>query len=206
MFMTHESLKLANTLQPILRNMLNEHGQMLQQHHTKGDEDFLISKTITAISTALKSGEQPTSEPVKVDEQVECHSGCTEHVCRAEDGTFVDIIAKVIADNSVKGWSGANYMADKILKEIEPLLRKAPKPESPATPNQGKVSVEERCSPYNRQKWAETIARYFAGYSFSKHESRQCLGLVDVLIANGVSFPTPPAQAEESRNQLNIKE
>jgi len=59
--MTHiEALKLADTLVPVLRNMLNEHGQMLQQHHTKGDEDFLISKTITAIDTALKSGEQDT--------------------------------------------------------------------------------------------------------------------------------------------------
>ena len=47
-----------------------------------------------------------------------------------------------------------------------------------------------RFSPMQRQELAEKIARYFAGYSFSRHEAAQCLGLVDVLIADGTLAAT----------------
>lgn len=38
-----------NLLLPILRNMLNERGQMLERKHTVGDENFLMTKTIEKI-------------------------------------------------------------------------------------------------------------------------------------------------------------
>lgn len=53
-----------NALQPILRAMLNEHDQMIQQPHTTGDEDFLVSKIITRIIPHMA-----THKPVMVDVQ-----------------------------------------------------------------------------------------------------------------------------------------
>lgn len=62
-------------------------------------------------------------EAAKASEQpVECHSGCTEHVCRAEDGTFVEIVAKSI-EREATIWSGPNRLADIAVKALEPHLR-----------------------------------------------------------------------------------
>jgi hypothetical protein len=49
--------------------------------------------------------------------------------------------------------------------------------------------------PSQREKLAEEIAAYFAGYSFSRHEWKQCLGLVDVLLVRGYKI-NPPSNKE----------
>ena len=59
---------------------------------------------------------------------VECHSGCTEYVCRAEDGTFVAIVAAAIEEKATI-WSGPNTLAAIAVKALEPYMRH-PKRES----------------------------------------------------------------------------
>lgn len=43
-----------------------------------------------------------------------------------------------------------------------------------------------RYSPYERETLAKECATYFAGYSHSRHEINQCLGLIDVLISKNL--------------------
>ena len=48
-----------------------------------------------------------------------------------------------------------------------------------------------------RQELAEECARYFSGYSFSRHELAQCLGLIDVLISkNLIAKPSKNTEIE----------
>jgi hypothetical protein len=69
-----------------------------------------------------------------------------------------------------------------------------------------RVSVD-KWSLIARQELAEKIVRYFAGYSFNKHELVQCLGLVDVLIADKAispysAHPTQPAVTQETLDKV----
>lgn len=169
-----------------------------------------LDKVNEAIDTALKSAEQdewsPPLRPKGTQAGKDFTFGFnTSEPVGVDKWTLHDVTMMLTRRIFIHGWDdsptaeakwekdflisqGADW--EKLIANSKPMMREA-------TPNQVKVSVDERRSPHDRQKWAETIARYFAGYSFSRHESAQCFGLVDVLIANGVSFPTPPAQAEE---------
>lgn len=59
------------------------------------------------------------------------------------------------------------------------------------------LDVEPRLSPHERLTLARDAARYFAGYSFSKHEESQCAGLVDALLSKGYKITPPATQGEK---------
>ena len=52
----------------------------------------------------------------------ECHAGCTKHVCRIEDGSFTEMVAKAIAKR-LPSWGYVNTAAEVAIKTLEPYLR-----------------------------------------------------------------------------------
>lgn len=91
----------------------------------------------------------------------------------------------------------------KIEDAVAKALRDAMVTGAETVQNLAKVAVQAyqstvdggNLTPPQRDKLAEEIAAYFAGFSFSRDELKQCRGLVDVLLVRGYKI-TPPATKE----------
>lgn len=87
------------------------------------------------------------------------------------------------------GYEQSNYEAADIARNALPAIQELVRRASVAPVANGWMPIE-------REELAQEIACYFAGFSFSRHELKECLGLVDVLITRGLIAKPQPPQAK----------